>query len=224
MRCRSRLAGSSVSKGESLVEYAEYAGRHAADAIVMRHAASGATALSGAPACRRRSSTPRRCTRASHPGAARRATISTARRRSKASKWPSSGDPSRTRAWRAQNVHLLASSGSESCSAARFPAAAELAQLAPGVTLTTDIREHSRCRRDHDAAQCKLERNTKRRSGQRVFPLLCLQLEHLDLARPDAMSCTPPRINRGASFPPRSPIFSARSSSTRWRRIACDAC
>jgi aspartate carbamoyltransferase catalytic subunit len=77
----------------------------------------------------------------------------------------------------------------------------ELAQLAPGVRLTTDIREAIR-----DAGVIMMLRVQLERQGpgapaafpaSEYFRFYGLRLEHLDLARPDAIVMHPGPINRG---------------------------
>ena len=149
--------------------------------------------------CRPRSSTPatartsiprRRCSM--------RAPFSTAAARSKACAWRSSAT-SRTAAWRARNVHLLSKFGAEIvlCGPASL-LPAELAQLAPGVALTTDIREAIR-----DADVIMMLRVQLERQHEAAFPaseyfrFYGLRLEHLELAKPDAIVMHPGPINRG---------------------------
>jgi aspartate carbamoyltransferase catalytic subunit len=97
------------------------------------------------------------------------------------------------------NVHLLAKFGSRIvlCGPASL-LPVELAQLAPGVSLTTDIREAIR-----DADVIMMLRVQLERQHEASFPaseyfrFYGLQLEHLDLARPDAIVMHPGPINRG---------------------------
>ena len=89
----------------------------------------------------------------------------------------------------------------------------ELAQLASGVRLTTDIREAIR-----DADVIMMLRVQLERQHEAAFPaseyfrFYGLRLEHLDLAKPDAnIVMHPGPIHRGRELPLRkSRIFSAR--------------
>ena len=75
---------------------------------------------------------------------------------------------------------------------------AELGQIAPGVTLTTDIREAIR-----DADVIMMLRVQLERQHEPEFPAgeyfqyYGLRLDHVDLARPDVIVMHPGPINRG---------------------------
>ena len=122
------------------------------------------------------------------------------------------GDIAHSRVARS-NVHLLSKFGAEIvlCGPASL-LPAELAQLAPGVTLTTDMREAIR---DADVImmlRVQLERQHEAGiSGQRIFPVLRPAAgahgagqagRHRDASRPHQ--------SRAARFPRRWPISSAR--------------
>ena len=106
---------------------------------------------------------------------------------------------SRTAEWRGRTSTCSRSSGWISCSAGRHPCCpCELAQLAPGVRLTTDIREAIR-----DADVIMMLRVQLERQHEASFPaseyfrFYGLRLEHMDLAKPDAIVMHPGPINRG---------------------------
>ena len=122
------------------------------------------------------------------------------------------GDIAHSRVARS-NVHLLAKFGARIvlCGPASL-LPVELAQLAPGVRLTTDIREAI-----SDADVIMMLRVQLERQHEAAFPaseyfrFYGLRLEHLDLAKPGRHRDAPgARSTAGASFPRRSPIFSAR--------------
>ena len=108
------------------------------------------------------------------------------------------GDIAHSRVARS-NVHLLSKFGVEIvlCGPASL-LPVELAQLAPGVRLTTDIREAIR-----DADVIMMLRVQLERQHEAAFPaseyfrFYGLHLEHLDLAKPDAIVMHPGPINRG---------------------------
>jgi aspartate carbamoyltransferase catalytic subunit len=97
------------------------------------------------------------------------------------------------------NVHLLAKFGAEIvlCGPASL-LPQELAQLAPGVRLTHDIREAIRGADVIMMLRVQLERQHEAAfpAGE-YFQFYGLRLEHLDLAKPDAMVMHPGPINRG---------------------------
>ena len=152
--------------------HAEHAGGHAAGRHRDAPLGLRRAAFSGAPPAHAHHQRGRRHARASHPGAARRAHHSRPPRpRWKACAWPSSAT-SRTAAWRARTCTCCRNSAWISCSAGRRRCCrVELAQLAPGVRLTTDIREAIR---DADVImmlRVQLERQHEASfPGERVFP------------------------------------------------------
>ena len=166
-------SGSSVSKGESLVDTLNTLAAMRPDAIVMRHAASGAPHFLArhlpTPIINAGDGTHEHPTQALLDARTildRRATLEGLR-------VAIIGDIAHSRVARS-NVHLLSKFGVQIvlCGPASL-LPVELAQLAPGVSLTTDIREAIRdCRRDHDAARAARAPARSRLSGQRVFPLL----------------------------------------------------
>ncbi|MEI9973228.1 MAG: hypothetical protein WDO73_14980 [Ignavibacteriota bacterium] len=106
---------------------------------------------------------------------------------------------SRTAASARSNVFLLSKFGADIvlCGPASL-LPKELAELAPGVHLTTDIREAIR-----DADVIMMLRVQLERQHEASFPaseyfkFYGLRLEHLDLAHPDAIVMHPGPINRG---------------------------
>ena len=191
-------SGSSVSKGESLVDTLNTLAAMRPDAIVMRHAASGAPHFLS-----RHLPTP--IINAGdgmheHPTQALLDARTILDRRStlEGLRVAIIGDIAHSRVARS-NVHLLSKFGSEIvlCGPASL-LPRELEQLAAGVRLTTDIREAIRdadvimmlrvqLERQHEAAFSALE----------YFQFYGLRLEHLDLAKPDAIVMHPGPINRG---------------------------
>ena len=191
-------SGSSVSKGESLVDTLNTLAAMRPDAIVMRHAASGAPHFLArhlpTPIINAGDGTHEHPTQALLDAR----TILDRRAALEGLKVAIIGDIAHSRVARS-NVHLLAKFGSRSCSADRPRCCrAELAQLAPGVSLTTDIREAIR-----DADVIMMLRVQLERQHEAPFPaseyfrFYGLRLEHLDLARPDAIVMHPGPINRG---------------------------
>ncbi len=191
-------SGSSVTKGESLVDTLNTLAAMRPDAIVMRHAASGAPHFLS-----RHLPTP--IINAGdgmheHPTQALLDARTILDRRStlEGLRVAIIGDIAHSRVARS-NVHLLSKFGSDIvlCGPASL-LPRELEQLAPGVRLTTDIREAIRdadvimmlrvqLERQHEAAFSALE----------YFQFYGLRLEHLDLAKPDAIVMHPGPINRG---------------------------
>ena len=191
-------SGSSVTKGESLVDTLNTLAAMRPDAIVMRHAASGAPHFLS-----RHLPTP--IINAGdgmheHPTQALLDARTILDRRStlEGLRVAIIGDIVHSRVARS-NVHLLSKFGSEIvlCGPASL-LPRELEQLAAGVRLTTDIREAIRdadvimmlrvqLERQHEAAFSALE----------YFQFYGLRVEHLDLAKPDAIVMHPGPINRG---------------------------
>jgi aspartate carbamoyltransferase catalytic subunit len=108
------------------------------------------------------------------------------------------GDIAHSRVARS-NVHLLSRFGAEVvlCGPASL-LPVQLGQLAPGVKLTTDIRDAIR-----DADVIMMLRVQLERQHEASFPaseyfqFYGLRLEHLDLAKPDCIVMHPGPINRG---------------------------
>lgn len=191
-------AGSSVSKGESLVDTLNTLAAMRPDAIVMRHAASGAPhflarhlptpIINGGDGMHE------------HPTQALldARTILDRRGTLEGLRVAIIGDIAHSRVARS-NVHLLSKFGSEIilCGPASL-LPRELEALAPGVRLTTGIREAIR-----DADVIMMLRVQLERQHEAAFPaneyfqFYGLRLEHLDLAKPDAIVMHPGPINRG---------------------------
>src|SRR5207253_4406528 len=191
-------SGSSVDKGGSLVDTLNTLAAMRPDAIVMRHSASGAPHF-----LQRHLETP--IINAGdgtheHPTQAlldartildRGATLEGLR-------VAIIGDIAHSRVARS-NVYLLSKFGADIvlCGPASL-LPEELTQIAPGVTLTTDMNEAIR-----DADVIMMLRVQLERQHEATFPaseyfqFYGLRLEHLRLARPDAIVMHPGPINRG---------------------------
>jgi aspartate carbamoyltransferase catalytic subunit len=191
-------AGSSVSKGESLVDTLNTLAAMRPDAIVMRHEASGAPHFLArhlpTPIINAGDGTHEHPTQALLDAR----TILDRRGTLEGLKIAIIGDIAHSRVARS-NVHLLSKFGADIvlCGPASL-LPAELAELAPGVRLTTDIREAIR-----DADVIMMLRVQMERQHEAAFPaseyfqFYGLRLEHLDLAKPDAIVMHPGPINRG---------------------------
>jgi aspartate carbamoyltransferase catalytic subunit len=189
---------SSVSKGESLVDTLNTLAAMRPDAIIMRHAASGAPHF-----LQRHLETP--IVNAGdgtheHPTQAlldartildRGATLEGLR-------VAIIGDIAHSRVARS-NVHLLSKFGAHIvlCGPASL-LPSELNQLAPGVTLTTDMRE-AICEADVIMMlRVQLERQHESPfPASEYFQFYGLRPEHLQLARPNVIVMHPGPINRG---------------------------
>ncbi|HXS97029.1 MAG TPA: aspartate carbamoyltransferase catalytic subunit [Candidatus Limnocylindrales bacterium] len=191
-------SGSSVSKGESLVDTLNTLAAMRPDAIVMRHAASGAPHFLArhlpTPIINAGDGTHEHPTQALLDAR----TILDRRQTLEGLRVAIIGDIAHSRVARS-NVHLLSKFGTQIvlCGPASL-LPKELAQLAPGVTLTTDIREAIK-----DADVIMMLRVQLERQHEAAFPaseyfkFYGLRLEHLDQARPDAIVMHPGPINRG---------------------------
>jgi aspartate carbamoyltransferase catalytic subunit len=191
-------AASSVSKGESLVDTLNTLAAMRPDAIVMRHSASGAPHFLArhlpTPIINAGDGTHEHPTQALLDAR----TILDRRERLKGLRVAIIGDIAHSRVARS-NIHLLAKFGAEIvlCGPASL-LPRELTQLAPGVRLTTDIREAIR---DADVImmlRVQLERQHEANfPASEYFQFYGLRLEHLDAAKPDAIVMHPGPINRG---------------------------
>jgi aspartate carbamoyltransferase catalytic subunit len=191
-------SGSSVTKGESLVDTLNTLAAMRPDAIVMRHSASGAPHFLSryleTPIINAGDGTHEHPTQALLDARTildRRATL-------EGLKVAIIGDIAHSRVARS-NVHLLSKFGVEIvlCGPASL-LPVELAQLAPGVRLTTDITDAIR---DSDVImmlRVQLERQHEAAfPASEYFRFYGLRLEHLDLAKPEAIVMHPGPINRG---------------------------
>jgi len=191
-------SGSSVSKGESLVDTLNTLAAMRPNAIVMRHAASGAPHFLARhlamPIINAGDGTHEHPTQALLDARTildRRASLERLR-------VAIIGDIAHSRVARS-NVYLLSKFGAQIvlCGPASL-LPPQLAQIAPGVILTNDIKEailgadvimmlRVQLERQHEAAFPAGE----------YFQFYGLRLEHLALAKPDAIVMHPGPINRG---------------------------
>src|SRR5712692_8233558 len=189
---------SSVSKGESLVDTLNTLAAMRPDAIVMRHEASGAPHFLArhlpTPIINAGDGTHEHPTQALLDAR----TILDRTGRLEGLRVAIIGDIAHSRVARS-NVHLLSKFGAEIvlCGPASL-LPVELTQLAPGVTLTNDIREALRNTDVIMMLRVQLERQHEASfPASEYFRFYGLQLEHLDLAKPDAIVMHPGPINRG---------------------------
>ena len=191
-------SGSSVSKGESLVDTLNTLGAMRPQAIVMRHAASGAPHFLARhlpiPIINAGDGTHEHPTQALLDAR----TILDQRPTLEGLRVAIIGDIAHSRVARS-NVHLLAKFGVDIvlCGPASL-LPRELAELAPGVTLTNNIRHAIQ---DADVVmmlRVQLERQHEvPMSAGEYFQFYGLRLEHLALAKPHAIVMHPGPINRG---------------------------
>jgi aspartate carbamoyltransferase catalytic subunit len=191
-------SGSSVSKGESLVDTLNTLAAMRPDAIVMRHAASGAPHFLAnhlpTPIINAGDGTHEHPTQALLDAR----TILDRTNHLEGLRVAIVGDIAHSRVARS-NVFLLSKFGVDIvlCGPASL-LPKELADLAPGVRLTTNIREAIR-----DADVIMMLRVQLERQHEAAFPaseyfrFYGLRLEHLDLAKPEAIVMHPGPINRG---------------------------
>src|SRR5882672_4016415 len=191
-------SASSVSKGESLVDTLNTLAAMRPDAIIMRHAASGAPQFLQRhleiPIINAGDGTHEHPTQALLDAR----TILDRGKKLEGLRVAIIGDIEHSRVARS-NVYLLSKYGADIvlCGPASL-LPQELRQLAPGVTLTTDMDEAIR---DADVImmlRVQLERQHEAAfpAGE-YFPFYGLRLEHLKLAKPDAIVMHPGPINRG---------------------------
>lgn len=190
--------GSSVSKGESLVDTLNTLAAMRPDAIVMRHAASGAPHFLAryleTPIINAGDGTHEHPTQALLDAR----TILDHRASLEGLRVAIIGDIAHSRVARS-NIHLLSKFGASIvlCGPASL-LPAEMSHLAHGVELTYNIRE---ALKDADVImmlRVQLERihEPKFPAGE-YFGFYGLQLEHLNLAKPDAIVMHPGPMNRG---------------------------
>src|SRR5258708_10549223 len=191
-------SGSSVSKGESLVDTLNTLGAMRPDAIVMRHAASGAPHFLArylpTPIINAGDGTHEHPTQALLDAR----TILDRRPTLEGLRVAIIGDIAHSRVARS-NMYLLSKFGAHIvlCGPASL-LPVELAQIARGVTLTHDIREAIR---DADVImmlRVQLERQHESAfSASEYFHFYGFGLQHIELAKPDAIVMHPGPINRG---------------------------
>jgi aspartate carbamoyltransferase catalytic subunit len=192
-------SGSSVTKGESLVDTLNTLVAMRPDAIVMRHAASGAPHflaryLPRTPIVNAGDGTHEHPTQALLDAR----TILDHRGTLEGLRVAIVGDIAHSRVARS-NIYLLSKFGTSVvlCGPPSL-VPAELAQMAPGVSIAYDIREAIR-----DADVVMMLRVQLERQHEAAFPageyfqFYGLRLEHLDLVKPDAIVMHPGPINRG---------------------------
>jgi aspartate carbamoyltransferase catalytic subunit len=190
--------GSSVSKGESLVDTLNTLAAMRPNAIVMRHAASGAPHFLARhltmPIINAGDGTHEHPTQALLDAR----TILDHRPSLEGLRVAIIGDIAHSRVARS-NIHLLSKFGVDIVLCGPAPLVPqELSSMAPGVSITTDIREAIR-----DADVIMMLRVQLERQHETTFPaaeyfqFYGLQLEHLELAKPEAMVMHPGPINRG---------------------------
>ncbi len=192
-------SASSVSKGESLVDTLNTLGAMHPDAIVMRHAASGAPHflaryLVETPIINAGDGTHEHPTQALLDAR----TILDRRPTLEGLRVAIIGDIAHSRVARS-NMYLLSKFGAQIvlCGPASL-LPPELEQLAPGISLTHKMEEAIR---DADVImmlRVQLERQHEAAfSANEYFQFYGLRLEHMSLAKPDAIVMHPGPINRG---------------------------
>jgi len=191
-------SGSSVSKGESLVDTLNTLAAMHPDAIVMRHAASGAPHFLArhlaTPIINAGDGTHEHPTQALLDAL----TILDRRPALEGLRVAIIGDIAHSRVARS-NVHLLSKFGVDIvlCGPAML-LPPELADLAPGVSLTTDMSDAITGADVIMMLRVQLERqHDPPLSAGEYFQFYGLRLEHMALAKPDAMVMHPGPINRG---------------------------
>jgi aspartate carbamoyltransferase catalytic subunit len=191
-------SGSSVDKGESLVDTLNTLVAMHPDAIVMRHSASGAPHFLArhlqTPIVNAGDGTHEHPTQALLDAR----TILDQRPTLEGLRVAIIGDIVHSRVARS-NMHLLSKFGAEIvlCGPASL-VPPELAQITRGVTRTHDIREAIRNADVIMMLRVQLERQHESAfSASEYFQFYGLRLEHLDLAKPDAIVMHPGPINRG---------------------------
>ncbi len=191
-------SGSSVSKGESLVDTLNTLVALRPDAIVMRHAASGAPHFLArhlpTPIVNAGDGTHEHPTQALLDAR----TILDYRESLEGLRVAIIGDIAHSRVARS-NIYLLSKFGADIVLCGPAPLVPqELAQIAPGVRLSHDIREAIQ-----DADVIMMLRVQLERQHEAAFPageyfqFFGLRLEHLELAKPNAIVMHPGPINRG---------------------------
>jgi aspartate carbamoyltransferase catalytic subunit len=191
-------SGSSVSKGESLVDTLNTLVAMRPDAIVMRHSASGAPHFLArhlpTPIINAGDGTHEHPTQALLDAR----TILDYRKSLEGLRVAIIGDIAHSRVARS-NIYLLSKFGVDIVLCGPAPLVPqELAKIAPGVRLSHDIREAIQ-----DADVIMMLRVQLERQHEATFPageyfqFFGLRLEHLGLAKPNAIVMHPGPINRG---------------------------
>jgi aspartate carbamoyltransferase catalytic subunit len=191
-------SGSSLSKGESLVDTLNTLAAMRPNAIVMRHAASGAPHFLArhlpTPIINAGDGTHEHPTQALLDAR----TILDQRPSLEGLRVAIIGDIAHSRVARS-NIYLLAKFGVDIVLCGPAPLVPrELARMAPGVSLTYDISEAIRGADVIMMLRVQLERQHEAAfPAAEYFSFYGLRLEHLNLARPDALVMHPGPINRG---------------------------
>lgn len=191
-------AGSSVAKGESLVDTLNTLAAMRPDAIVMRHAASGAPHFLARhlqmPIVNAGDGTHEHPTQALLDAR----TILDCRGSLEKMRIAIIGDIAHSRVARS-NIYLLSKFGADIvlCGPASL-LPPEFASVAPGVTLTHDIREAIRGTDVVMMLRVQLERQHEAAfPASEYFQFYGLTLEHLNVAKPDVIVMHPGPMNRG---------------------------
>jgi len=191
-------AGSSLAKGESLVDTLNTLAAMRPDAIVMRHSASGAPHFLARhlpiPIINAGDGTHEHPTQALLDAR----TILDHRPTLEGLRVAIIGDIVHSRVARS-NIFLLSKFNAEIvlCGPASL-VPPELARIAPGVTITYDMREAIRGADVIMMLRVQLERQQEAAfPPDEYFQFYGLRLEHLELAKPDAIVMHPGPINRG---------------------------
>src|SRR5271157_1295720 len=191
-------SASSISKGESLVDTLNTLGAMRPDAIVMRHAASGAPHFLArylpTPIINAGDGTHEHPTQALLDAR----TILDRLGALEGLRVAIIGDIAHSRVARS-NIYLLSKFGAQIvlCGPASL-LPRELAQITPGVELTWDIRQAIRNADVIMMLRVQLERQHEAAyPASEYFQFYGLRLEHLALARPNAIVMHPGPINRG---------------------------
>ena len=191
-------SGSSVSKGESLVDTLNTLAAMRPNAIVMRHSASGAPHFLARhlpiPIINAGDGTHEHPTQALLDAR----TILDRREKLEGLRVAIIGDIAHSRVARS-NVHLLSKFGARIVLCGPAPLLpCDLARIAPGVSLTHDIREAIRGADVIMMLRVQLERQHESAfpAGE-YFQFYGLRLEHVQLAKPNVIVMHPGPINRG---------------------------
>lgn len=191
-------SGSSVQKGESLVDTLNTLAAMKPDAIVMRHSASGAPHFLSrhlhAPIINAGDGTHEHPTQALLDAL----TILDYRNTLEGLRVAIIGDIVHSRVARS-NIYLLSKFGADIvlCGPASL-LPPQMAQLAPGVSVTNNLREAIANADVIMMLRVQLERqNESPFPSSEYYPFYGLRVEHLRLARPDVLVMHPGPINRG---------------------------